>query len=70
MSPKKSGTGARVKMVQTQDKNVTKTDIGLIMICVAHSENSVDKEQFCDDKFSIKQNYQGDKLDILKSILL
>ena len=62
--------GEGAKMVQTQDKNVTKTDIGLIMICLAHSENSVDKEQFCDDKFSIKQNYQGDKLDILKSILL
>ena len=57
-------------MIQTQDKNVSCTDINLIMICVAHDGNSVDKNCFKEERHQLNQKYTGDKLDILKSILM
>ena len=62
--------GEGAKMIQTQDKNVSCTDINLIMICVAHDGNSVDKNCFKEERHQLNQKYTGDKLDILKSILM
>ena len=66
----KSSRGEGAKMVQLQDRNVTVTDIRLCLICVAHKFNTVDKLQFNREDNSLNQNYTGDKVDILKSILL
>lgn len=66
----KSSRGEGADIIQLQEKNVVKTDIALVMICVAHSGNSVDKQQFKEDKHLLNQNYDGKEVDILKSILL
>tara|TARA_R110000787_G_scaffold13338_9_gene41976 strand:- start:425 stop:1135 length:711 start_codon:yes stop_codon:yes gene_type:complete len=67
----KSSQGEGAKIIGLQDKNVFKTEINLIMICVAHSGNSVDKSMFNEDKHNLNQNLEDkEKLDILKSILL
>ena len=66
----KSSRGEGAKIIHTNDKNICVTDIRLIMICVAHKFNSVNKDMFDTDKNGLNQNYKGDKLELLKSILL
>lgn len=67
----KSSQGEGAKIIGLQDSNVCKTDISLVMICVAHSGNSVDKSQFNEDINDLHQNLEDkEKVDILKSILL
>ena len=69
----KSSRGEGAKIIGLQDSNVCKTDISLVMVCVAHSGNSVDKSQFNEDRHNLNQNLKDiekEKVDILKSILL
>lgn len=63
----KSSRGEGCKIIGNNDKNVILTDIRLIMICVAHQNNSVDKEMFNRDDNKLEK-YDGDKMEILKSI--
>tara|TARA_R110000772_G_scaffold11572_4_gene36097 strand:- start:3484 stop:4188 length:705 start_codon:yes stop_codon:yes gene_type:complete len=65
----KNSRGEGANMVQNQDKNVGLTDIRLCMICVAHDGNSVDKNQFDNDKQTLNMNYEGIEAKILTQIL-
>ena len=65
----KNSRGEGVKMIQNQEKNVGLTDIRLVMICIAHDGNSVDKEQFDLETHKLGINYEGPEVPILKQIL-
>ena len=66
----RSSRGEGAKMIQKQDRNVSVTDIRMCMICVAHKFNTVDKNMFDKEDNTLKEKYNGDKTEILKSILL
>ena len=65
----KNSQGEGVNMIQNQDKNVGLTDIRLVMLCIAHEGNSVDKEQFDLETHKLDMNYEGSEVPILKEIL-
>jgi len=64
-----SSQGEGARFIQNQDKNIFNTDINLVMICVAHSGNTIDKQQFNTKDLEL-DTYDGkDKIDILNKIL-
>ncbi len=65
----KNSRGEGVNMIQNQEKNVGLTDIRLVMCCIAHDGNTVDKEQFDLDTHKCDTNYCGPEVPILKQIL-
>tara|TARA_R110001592_G_scaffold76428_2_gene230658 strand:+ start:16473 stop:17171 length:699 start_codon:yes stop_codon:yes gene_type:complete len=65
----KNSQGEGVNMIQNQDKNVGLTDIRLVMLCIAHEGNSVDKEQFDLETHKLDMKYEGSEVSILKQIL-
>lgn len=66
---KKSSQGEGVDMIQNRKSDVHETDINYVMICVAHSGNTVDKQQFDTDSTDTRAIYIGDREPILKNIL-
>ena len=64
----KSSQGEGAKFILDRKKGVAETNIEFCMICVAHDGNTVDKEQFDNINTDIKQNYNGDRINILKQI--
>jgi len=45
----KTSSGEGVGMFSYNDKEIINLDITKLMVCIAHSENTIDKEQFSDD---------------------
>lgn len=66
----KSSKGEGAKIIGSNDKNVFVTDIRLIMICLAHQNNTVNKDMFNQDRNDLKQKYLGNKKDIIKNIFI
>ncbi len=64
----KSSQGEGAKFILDRENGVGETNIEYLMVCIAHEGNTVDKQQFDNDRTDIKDNYIGDKRDILKSI--
>ena len=46
----KTGNGEGSSLIDFNEKNCVKTDCMYQMVCIAHKANTVDKEQFSDDK--------------------
>jgi len=65
----KNSRGEGVNMIQEQDKKIGLTDIRLVMCCIAHDGNSVDKEQFDLETHKLDINYEGPEVSILKQIM-
>jgi len=64
----KSSQGEGAKFILDRENGVGETNIEYLMVCIAHENNTVDKQQFDNDRTDIKDNYNGDKREILKSI--
>lgn len=64
----KSSQGEGKDMIKNQKHNVFETDINYVMICIAHSGNTVDKQQFDNDRTDQQAVYCGDRVSILKNI--
>lgn len=65
----KSSRGEGAKFIQNRENGVSETNIEYLMVCVAHDGNTIDKEQFDNDKTDIQETYKGSHVAILKQIL-
>jgi len=53
---KKKGTGEGSSLIDFSENRCTKTDIRKLMVCVAHDDNTCDKDRFKKDKIDGKIN--------------
>ncbi len=63
----KSSKGEGASVIDFNENNVTKSDITKVMICVAHKNNTIDKEKFLKNK--IDAPLFDPYTDILKDVL-
>lgn len=63
----KSSKGEGASVIDFNENNVTKSDISKVMICVAHKNNTIDKEKFLKNK--IDAPLFDPYTDILKDVL-
>lgn len=64
----KTSQGEGASFIHEGNRRVFNTDINDVMICVAHDGNTIDKEQFSNDKLRLGV-LEGPEIDILNKIL-
>ena len=62
-------TGEGRNLFVGQKNKVHITDIEKVMVCVQHSENTINKDHFQDDKFKIDMQIDSKMIDLLKVVL-
>ena len=61
---KDTSTGEAIQFIDIKD--VVETDINLIMVCICHESNTIDKKAWCDDKYKYNQFKKEDYAEHFK----
>tara|TARA_R110002050_G_scaffold77436_2_gene165269 strand:- start:68 stop:517 length:450 start_codon:yes stop_codon:yes gene_type:complete len=61
----KTSQGEGVKLLSGTDKKIINLDISKLMICIAHGENTIDKDQFQDENPAMFEFADGPWKDLL-----
>ncbi len=65
----KTSQGEGVKMLSYNDREILNLDIGNLMVCIAHNDNTIDKEQFSNENSGFATFTNEHLKSLIKKIL-